>query len=654
MKVRRLASAALLIAAGCASIAPEGPSEETATMTESLVTAGRYFALTPPPTPAPFNPASGELLRLETNAQVTSLPGPTGAIYELRFDLRIDGTTSRPQSRTLRGTVRLTKKGKYALRADWNGRDDAGALFAGNQYRFTFRVELVRVSPQPAMLELALTSAGGLYTYVGSATNVVCGLVGDGRHNPATLQPNLNVWGTDLGFTTQLGDEIYAFFGDTWTQEALPCTGTEPGYENADDLLGVIDADANPNQCLDIAFEATGNDFDPIRVFDGGAELPMAALRTPQAPFSDGNDLYMVAPGPLLGQFCTDDGDCGPDWDCLGYCSASIVPCVVDNDCPGVETCTYPGLCGDADDPEEFAWARQLVISRSSMSPVQEFDVVVSYLSAWFVNVTAQTVNAFSEANPALNDYENDAPEELLMFGRRAFIGNPPDDVYMLHASLEDIAGGDFEPRYFAGMVMGAATWTSNPKDAAPIITGASESLNYGNGDFEPIHFSGQMSVAAIPPIGLSDLRWMMLYGGRLGYELDQGTGADPANDRIGVVARYAIHPFGPWSQPAMFYNPHEDGGYGTILFDAECAGMCVESDPGRSLSNLYDDALCPIVPGVIEDEGAEYGVSIIDAFTTPGIAIDTADLHWLMSTWNPYRVVQMKTRISSPVITAP
>jgi hypothetical protein len=58
--------------------------------------------------------------------------------------------------------------------------------------------------------------------------------------------------------------------------------------------------------------------------------------------------------------------------------------------------------------------------------------------------------------------------------------------------------------------------------------------------------------------------------------------------------------------------------------------------------------------PVVLEDEGAEYGVNIMDTFTKPGIQIDAATIYWNLSTWNPYRVVQMRTQLSSQSFVSP
>ena len=53
-------------------------------------------------------------------------------------------------------------------------------------------------------------------------------------------------------------------------------------------------------------------------------------------------------------------------------------------------------------------------------------------------------------------------------------------------------------------------------------------------------------------------------------------------------------------------------------------------------------------------DFGVEYGVNILDTFTKPGLQINSAVIYWNLSTWNPYRVVLMKTTLDASVIVSP
>ena len=46
-----------------------------------------------------------------------------------------------------------------------------------------------------------------------------------------------------------------------------------------------------------------------------------------------------------------------------------------------------------------------------------------------------------------------------------------------------------------------------------------------------------------------------------------------------------------------------------------------------------------------LEDLGVEYAPQLLDSFTR--VDGGTLTLYWLLSTWNPYRVVQMKTEIT-------
>jgi hypothetical protein len=74
-----------------------------------------------------------------------------------------------------------------------------------------------------------------------------------------------------------------------------------------------------------------------------------------------------------------------------------------------------------------------------------------------------------------------------------------------------------------------------------------------------------------------------------------------------------------------------------------EPGAACTRTDPVRPADSYLPG--CP-TPATQLDIGRLYGVNIIDAYTQPstdgGLAIT-----WNVSTWNPYGVVLMRSRIS-------
>jgi len=99
-----------------------------------------------------------------------------------------------------------------------------------------------------------------------------------------------------------------------------------------------------------------------------------------------------------------------------------------------------------------------------------------------------------------------------------------------------------------------------------------------------------------------------------------------------GVVLRYAQQPWGPWSEPLVIFDP--DSGYGSFMHD-----------PFRKV----DDGLAgpTIVPNreATRVFGGFYAPYIIDRFTR--VEGDKLTLQYVLSTWNPYVVVRMKTSLT-------
>ena len=114
----------------------------------------------------------------------------------------------------------------------------------------------------------------------------------------------------------------------------------------------------------------------------------------------------------------------------------------------------------------------------------------------------------------------------------------------------------------------------------------------------------GELSVTWNAPLGV----WLLLYN---------------AGTPRGINARVAQHPWGPWSDSVVVFDPGWAGtGYGEFMHVRDAPDGL--SDPGR------------------EDEwGGEYGPYVIDRYTRalPG---SQAAVYFTMSTWNPYNVMEM------------
>ena len=189
--------------------------------------------------------------------------------------------------------------------------------------------------------------------------------------------------------------------------------------------------------------------------------------------------------------------------------------------------------------------------------------------------------------------------------------GLPTDQPYVLmfgtghyrHSSayLAAVPAASFDTGagtvYYAGQTAGIPMWDPSESKSEPIILDDT---------------IGDISVTFVPQLGL----WVSLYDSR---------------SPLGIVARYSMQPWGPWSGPQLVFD--RKAGYGSFIHD-----------PSRS----KDDGLAG--PVIMQDKPAQrvaggmYAPYIIDRFTQ--VAGDTLTLQYVMSTWNPYVVVRMKSSL--------
>lgn len=477
-----------------------------------------------------------------------------------------------------------------------------------------------------------------------TTSSVVCRLIGEGSQND-------EIYGTDLGFTFEHQGEVVMVFGDTlFTYSPLP------PLVKQDDAMSFIRLPQDPEDCLDVEF-VTGPDGQPSRleVIHNGTSLSLGILLTPVAGFSGGETFYVIF---ARGDFtpcqkqdfgpntCEEGMVCRED---IGQClfsdilNPTFLLCRDSNDCitqgwplPCMITdglCTDPTSSQNSNPLNTVAWSQPIAAADDPLNP-GVFTTRHMWKTNKFINPCTVTVNRFDEAEPGNNDYASDNPHHLLIFGRPGFSAIKPcrADVYLLYHDLDTFAGeGDavkWEPRYFAGFnPAGQPTWSDDQKDAAPIISP------------EIVETVNQMSAQYLEPIG----KWVMLYAGGL-PDIPSVYGTPDILDHGAIQLRLADQPWGPWSDPQPLFDPELEIGYGPdgILYRADCPSeidpRCPASDPLRQLTRR-------LIFGTPDDYGVMYAPFIIDAFTKSGGA-GMADVYWTLSTWNPYRIFLMKTRI--------
>lgn len=185
----------------------------------------------------------------------------------------------------------------------------------------------------------------------------------------------------------------------------------------------------------------------------------------------------------------------------------------------------------------------------------------------------------------------------LLIFGSGQYRRS---NAYLSVVPAENFATGE-GTRYFAGLdPAGNPLWSDAEADAAPIIEHPT---------------IGDISVQYIPDIGL----WVALY--------------DSRNPR-GVLLRYADEPWGPWSAPQVIFEPIRDQAWGVYIHNPNATPA---DELGGPVIGPFTDPM--------RTQGGYYAPYVIDRFTR--VEGDRLTLQYVLSTWNPYVVVRMRSSLT-------
>ena len=200
---------------------------------------------------------------------------------------------------------------------------------------------------------------------------------------------------------------------------------------------------------------------------------------------------------------------------------------------------------------------------------------------------------------------------DVYMFGAGKYRAS---DIYLSKTPASGFWAGT-GTQYFAGRVNGQPTWVSSEAAAVPIVQD-----NPLNGPAWPNDNPsvGNMTVAYSDALGM----WLMTYdGGR----------QSPATR--GVYLTYAKDPWGPWAAPILIYNTPRDPGFGLFIHNPSAV-------PSDGLNGPTIGANDPVTT-----PGGAYAPSIIGRFTS--VSGNTLRIYWLVSTWNPYTVVKMRSELT-------
>ncbi len=495
-------------------------------------------------------------------------------------------------------------------------------------------------------------------------------LVGPGA---APSPSGLQLYGTDLGWTFEHQGQLVMLFGDTWATARSLCEG-EPRNDDTVATLPLAHPPGVPPLTFVTRPEAP-EQFAPIAVLRGAESLPMAYGQVPLAGFSDGTRaLALLGRGQIVrctrrsprsapacarreGLTCTQEvGECLP--------SVLEIPVLCDRatgaGCLPGTTCqpSPTGVCVDPTSSQNdgsraslrFAVAHDQEIAIQDPAEASRFRSVARLATNKFINATARTVRCFTGRRCG-SDYGS-GHGAVLVWGRPLFTGEQgrQAQLYLMAHRLPLRPGrrGRLRPRYYAGVdPSGEPRWTRRQSEAAPLALDGV----VGGSPHEEHPIVAQMAVSWI---GAPVNKWVMLYGGDLAdYLLADAANARPGPAPGAIRIRFADHPWGPWTPPAPHLRPGgpsvvgEPYGPGGVLFHTQCVdagpAVCARTDPTRP-----PDFFLPGCPsfGALFDVGRFYGPNVIDAYTQV-IGTSAADILWNVSTWNPYGVVVVRSRIT-------
>jgi uncharacterized protein (DUF2236 family) len=442
-------------------------------------------------------------------------------------------------------------------------------------------------------------------------------------------------FGTDLGFSYVQEGEIHVLFGDTWQHiDTCPIDSTDDSVATMHvppDWAG-FDADAplQESQCptLEFALDATEEAFEPITLqrWDG-EPIPLGPLNTPLGGFHDGEAewAFFLVAGAL---------PCSAEEAMAGAsCTSDLSPQAADL------TCAFVGNNPRCIDPTSTqrtpsSQRAQLVYLAERTGPAA-YTARALFITNKFFNLAARTVARFDPDHPADADY-GPGTGALLGWGRPGFNndrrgGSAPS--YFFYHSLPFARSGEqvvFEPRYFAHVAAGVAEFVTSQTGAEPLYPS----------DIDP---QNQTTFTFVPHLA----RWLMLYGGALPVLLDpDGPDPDFVSRVPGAIhARVAEHPWGTWSDPVP------------ILTEQDAAPHLVCDDTGApaGCQPVPDPPIRPAcLEGILhEKRGLLYGAAVVEPLTRGGMArageAAAVDVFWNVSTWHPYGVLLVKSRIAIP-----
>ena len=248
------------------------------------------------------------------------------------------------------------------------------------------------------------------------------------------------------------------------------------------------------------------------------------------------------------------------------------------------------------DGPPAHAYASRSVMASSSDGG-KHFADVHSISHDKFISVFPTIVN--NADFPGLPDATG---QGILLWGSTA--NYRMGDAYLAYLPLNAIDTPETAIRYYAGLDgSGNPQCNTQESAAAPLFD-------------QPC--IGEFSSTWNPFLH----QWVMLYN---------------CGTPRGINYRVADTPWGPWSTTSgVLFDPRADGGYCFFMHAAD-----------QDSNHNYVPCDQVTDPGRDTTYGGEYGPYVIPQFTT-GVDHQSTTLYFVMSTWNPYEVMLMRTTLAA------
>ncbi len=171
-------------------------------------------------------------------------------------------------------------------------------------------------------------------------------------------------------------------------------------------------------------------------------------------------------------------------------------------------------------------------------------------------------------------------------------------DAYLSIVPAASLETGDGTLYYAGTDPSGAVTWSSHESDAVPIVKDGT---------------LGDISVTWCKDLGL----WLMTYDHR----------RPP-----GIWMQYSRTPWGPWSATQQIFGAKRDHALGRFIHDSDAP-----TDDGLAGPVIGEGQKHPLTV-----HGGAYAPYVVERWTR--LQGSELDLYYVMSTWNPYVVVLMKS----------